>query len=96
MEREGWWVKKIHGSIYQIGLPDLIAIHPVYGTKWIEMKVFPNKLENSQKKLFGEMQRHGAKVYILRGVEDYHLLFEPCNCTAFMVYGHDCFQRKHK
>ncbi len=76
MEARGWWIKKIHGSTYQSGLPDLLCIHSVHGTKWIENKVKKGKLRPSQITTFGEMRAHGCEVYVVENYRQYNRIFE--------------------
>ena len=33
-----WVVMETHGNEYQHGFPDLYAMHPLYGQRWIEVK----------------------------------------------------------
>jgi hypothetical protein len=65
--------------MYQIGWPDLYAIHPVYGHRWIEMKAPDGKLRPSQIKMFTEWSKYKGDVWILRDEKDYDLLFKGSN-----------------
>lgn len=71
MIRDGWYVKKIHGSKYQSGLPDVYAHHLKFGGLWIELKHDKNKLEDSQVHEFALMSKHGARIFVIRDVKEY-------------------------
>lgn len=78
LQYEGWFVQKIHGNEFQSGLPDVYAYHRKYGQRWIELKTKTGRLSQRQITKFAEMNRHGLKVWLLRGPEEYDLLFsEP-------------------
>lgn len=89
MAQLGWLTEKTHGNVFMKGWPDLYAMHPrliLPGTKkpqavsrWIELKREDNVLEPTQKQKFALWTSHGMGIWVLRGVDDYHLLFEPPN-----------------
>jgi len=76
MRTKGWWCKKLHGGKYQSGLPDLVAMHPIYGIKWIETKADGGKLRSSQITMFKMFNQYGQKVFVLESEKDYWKLFE--------------------
>lgn len=67
----GWYVKIIHGSMYQSGFPDLFACHSKYGVKLIEVK---NKdayhFTAAQLDEFPKLVANGASVYVLTSADD--------------------------
>ena len=71
MRCDGWWCKKLHGSIYQSGLPDIVAIHPNYGTRWIETKSATGVLSPEQMLEFSKMHKAGARIALINKIEDY-------------------------
>ena len=75
MRSRGWYTKKLHGGKYQSGLPDLLAIHPIHGIKWIETKAPGEKLRSSQRKEFIIMEKFGQKIFVLEDEKDYLKLF---------------------
>lgn len=75
MEERGWLIKKLHGGKYQSGFPDLVAMHPEHGLRWIETKAPGGKLRPSQRKFFAVMSTHGQLIFVLHSVKDYPLLF---------------------
>lgn len=78
LQQRGWNVEKTHGSQYQSGWPDLYAMHPNYGERWIETKTDSGRIRNSQRIKFTKWRRFGVKVWILRDEKDYEWLFgEP-------------------
>lgn len=88
MEENGWYVKKLHGSIYQSGLPDLLATHKYHGIKLIETKLPKgSKLTQAQIVVFKKLQDHGTGVYILHDERDYKRLFDKPNWTHYAMWG---------
>jgi len=79
MRARGWYVKKIHGSQYQSGLPDLFAAHPKYGSRWIECKWGNNFLSAAQIKEFAAMDKAGVGIWVLRSPDEYDILLKPAN-----------------
>ena len=86
MATKGWFTVKTHGNAFQSGLPDLYAVHRVYGTRWIEMKTPGGTLTPAQRHMFRQLSIYGDKIWILRGIEDYPLLLKPTdNWKIFLV-----------
>lgn len=89
LRSKGWYVVKMHGSMYQAGIPDLYAIHPVFGPRWIELKN-PKKFQftPAQKIVFAELSKHGANIWILTAAteDEYKRLFNPPNWAAFLIH----------
>lgn len=96
---KGWKVHKTHGSMYQVGFPDLRGLHKEYSPKWMECKLMEEgshsvSFTRAQKIVFPEWLTHGDSIWIiahhdLRGnrkalEEQYNLLFKPCNCWNFL------------
>ena len=79
MENRGWCVEKTHGSMYQSGWPDFLCMHSVWGTIWIENKSLTGKLRPSQITKFLAWEKVGAKIFVCRGLKDYHKIFEKPN-----------------
>jgi hypothetical protein len=81
----GWYTKKLHGSKYQSGLPDLLLIHKLYGVKFVEMKQPGEPLRSTQKAVFYDMWSiGGAKIWVLHDEDDYDLLFEEPNWMDYV------------
>jgi len=92
LRAKGWWCKKIHGSEFQSGLPDLYTHHPIHGYRWIEFK-HPNqcRLENgglSQRQIsvFSEMSTFGVGIWVLNKPEQYELLFKVANWKEYCYF----------
>lgn len=78
MEVQGWYIKKLHGSKFQSGLPDLICFHPVYGIRLIETKAPGMKLRDSQRDEFLRITKAGGKIWVCEDEKHYgRLLKEP-------------------
>ena len=71
MLRDGWYVKKTHGSKYQSGLPDVYCSHMRFGVLWIETKVRNNRLEDSQILEFTLMSKAGSRIFVIRHLHEY-------------------------
>lgn len=82
-----WFVKELHGNVYQNGFPDLFAAHAKSGTRWIEVKLpTGSRLEQSQRDTFGEFTKRNIGVWILTDDSDWEFnkLFGPSNWTSFL------------
>jgi hypothetical protein len=65
MKHKGWHIEKTHGSQFQEGFPDLYAMHPMHGQRWIECKVLRGRsihFEESQLRKFPVWIAHGVKI----------------------------------
>ena len=82
MRSLGWLVVKMHGNMYQAGMPDLYAVHPAIGERWIEVKS-PHRTGDwftvAQREVFPKMGANGAPIWVLTSVEELWLLGEPPN-----------------
>lgn len=96
MRERGWSIKKTHGNMYQSGWPDYYAYHRDYGQRWIELKTELGKLEDSQVFQFKDMMNKNVGVWIIRGKEDYNLLFKEANFNHYLTYGVKIFDRMIK
>jgi Holliday junction resolvase len=87
LRQRGWFVKKMHGSIYQAGFPDLFACHSEIGVRLIEVKLpgmVGSRFTRAQIKEFGAISRHGCGIWILTSVVDILKLAEPANWTHYL------------
>lgn len=88
MESRDWLYKKVTGSMYMVGWPDVFAAHREFGVRWIETKrPVTGKLDRDQIRVFSQFQTHGVGIWILTKREDYPLLFEPPNWWKWTVKG---------
>lgn len=84
LRHKGWYVKNLHGSQFQSGMPDLYCTHSKYGPRMVEVKR-PNMKGShftpAQKEVFPKLIANGTPVWILMGDSDYQYakLFKPCN-----------------
>lgn len=84
----GWYCQEMHGNLYQNGVPDIYACHPVYGPRWIEVKIKDKySFTPAQLEKFPLMQAHGAKIWILVGSDKQELdkLFQPANWEKYKL-----------
>lgn len=87
LRQRGWFVKKMHGSIYQAGFPDLFACHKEIGIRLIEVKLpgmIGSKFTKAQIVVFRELTLNGAGVWVLTSVEDILKLAERPNWTHYL------------
>lgn len=88
MRADGWYVKKMHGSKFQSGLPDVLAGHIKHGTVFIELKIPPNTLSLRQQAEFRRMAQGGIRVYLIKSIEDYRsgVLLRAPNWTTSALF----------
>lgn len=68
LEAHGWLVIKTHGNQFQSGLPDLYIAHPMYGTRWVELKTPEGTLTKDQVIVFRKMFEVNVEIYIVWSV----------------------------
>jgi len=79
-----WLVLRMHGNMYQSGIPDLWISHRTYGARWVEIKL-PNmegsKFTPAQLDVFPKICANGSGVWIMTAAthKEYMKLFEPPN-----------------
>lgn len=84
LEMRGWYVKKVHGSMYQSGFPDLYCTHKKHGIRWIEVKL-PNmegsRWTKDQLADFPKLADNGTPIWVLTAATEYEYrkLFGPDN-----------------
>lgn len=70
---KGWHVEKFHGSQFQMGIPDLLAIHPQYSMRWIECKLMDNggniSFTPAQEVKFPIWIAHGVGIWCIAGID---------------------------
>lgn len=79
LRSQQWFVQKMHGNLYQYGVPDLYVAHKSYGTRWVELKN-PGKFAFTPAQLirFKEMNAAGVGIWVVTSeVEVPALLFKP-------------------
>ena len=70
LQLKGWFVVKIHQSLGSYrGIADLYAIKDGRSV-WIEVKTPRGKLSRWQEKFREEIESHGGKYVVARGIED--------------------------
>lgn len=82
----GWYVIKMHGNMFQAGVPDLYATHAKYGSRWIEVKTPKGSFTPAQMDTFPKLAAHGTKIWVLTSSEDSQLdlLFKHHNWFMFL------------
>ncbi len=88
LEAREWYVKVMTGTMYQWGIPDLLACHKKYGIKFIEVKNPESySFTAAQHSEFPKFQAHGVPIYILTAANEanYKRLWEPSNLWKYMT-----------
>lgn len=88
LEEQGWCVRELHGTYQNDGWPDLCAWHPVFGQRWIEVKLPEmkgSKFTTAQLHWFPIMINHGMKLWIITSVDELPLLHKPPNAMRYLV-----------
>lgn len=92
LHERGWFVKILHGSIYQSGMPDLFAAKRQYGQRLIEVKN-PVKFSftPAQVETFPRLLAEGVGIWILGAATEaeYQKLFKPSNVWVYMAKLHN-------
>ena len=85
-ERE-WFVKVIHGSTFQTGMPDLYIAKKKYGSRWVEVKnPKAYRFTAAQLETFPRMAAEGIGIWILTAAteEEYKKLFNYPNWHQYL------------
>lgn len=71
LKARDWAVTETHGSVYQMGLPDLYCMHAHYGERWVEVKN-PVKFAftAAQKQWFPLYASKGARIYVMTAASE--------------------------
>lgn len=98
LEYRGWMVYKLHGNVYQKGLPDLYITHGTYSARWIECKIKGHSFTRAQRIVFPKMISHNVPLYLIEGVDfrgiegkeslqrAYQKLFNEPNLAYYLHY----------
>jgi hypothetical protein len=86
----GWYCLETHGNMYQRGFPDIFACCPMYGIRWIEVKLPDmkgSKFTSAQLVVFAKLKRYGVGVWILTSDSDYEIkkLCGPANWEQYAL-----------
>lgn len=82
-----WFVKVIHGNMYQSGMPDLFATHHDYHIRLIEIKnPVSFSFTPAQTKEFPLLIANGAGVWVLTAAteKEYAKLWQPSNYYQYL------------
>ncbi len=82
LRTRGWHVERLVGFAWQYGLPDLLAVHPKFGLRFIEVKN-PDEytFTRAQRIKFPILDSFGMGIWIITGAtdEEYDKLFGSPN-----------------
>lgn len=82
-----WWVKIMHGNMFQSGVPDLYIAHARYGTRWVEVKnPLAYRFTQPQLEDFRHMSAKNVGIWVLVAAthEEYNKLFLPPNWMMYL------------
>lgn len=82
LRARGWIVERMHGNMYQSGIPDLYCFKKEYGERWIDVKVEGRySFTKAQRIKWPQWEKAGIGIWILTGATqtDYNKLFAPPN-----------------
>jgi len=85
----GWYVKVMHGSVYQAGFPDLFTCHYRYGIRLIEVKD-PNRRGDvftaAQHEEFPKITANGGGIWVMVDAteKEYNKLFDRPNWYQYL------------
>ena len=90
LAKRGWKADKLVGNMHQSGLPDLLACHPNYKTRFIEVKrpgMKGSSFTPAQLREFPAWHRAGMPLYILTAATEgeYMKLFKPPNVMEYLA-----------
>jgi len=83
-----WVVMKTHGNKYQKGFPDLLCLHHIYGSKWVELKILPGAIFTAaQLTSFPRFSEAKVPVYIIKECteKEYKKLHGESNWVSFLA-----------
>ncbi|GMU26169.1 MAG: hypothetical protein AMXMBFR16_10740 [Candidatus Uhrbacteria bacterium] len=83
----GWHIERLTGNAFQSGLPDLLAGHPKYGMRFIEVKQEEGyRFTKQQKWKFPVLMDYGMGIWVLTEAtpEQYDRLFKPPNLWDYL------------
>lgn len=85
LEADGWFVKVLHGDLYQHGFPDLFACKKGHGFRFVEVKN-PNgyRFTAAQYECFPRLMSEGVGVWILTSDSEINRLDDPPNWTDYL------------
>ncbi len=87
LRERGWFVKNMHGNMFQQGIPDLYAVKKRYGPRWIEVKNPKSfSFTPAQWEDFPRMVAEGVGIWIMVAATDveYAKLFQKPNLWIYL------------
>ena len=87
LEARGWHVERLIGNAFQSGLPDLLAFHPKWGYRFVEIKYEEQySFTKAQKRKWPVLEKYGAGIWILTDATqaEYDKLFAPPNWRNYV------------
>lgn len=85
LEADGWFVKVLHGDLYQHGFPDLFACKKGHGWRFVEVKnPVAYRFTAAQYECFPRLMSEGVGVWILTSDSEINKLDSPANWTDYL------------
>jgi hypothetical protein len=86
LENLGWTALNMHGNAFQKGIPDLYCWHDSLKQRWVEVKRKDSyRFTPDQLRVFPMIE--GSGIWIMRGTDEYDVLFGPPNWRKFLKPG---------
>ena len=82
-----WHVERLIGNAFQSGLPDLLAFHKKWGSRFVEIKYANSySFTKAQKQKWPVLERYGVGIWILTAATqtEYDKLFAPPNWRSYV------------
>lgn len=87
LKMRDWYVKVMHGSVYQSGFPDLFITHSKYRMRLVEIKnIEAYSFTAAQMEEFPKIEANGCGIWIMTAAteEEYKKLWRPPNWRMFL------------
>lgn len=87
LRERGWFVKVLHGNLFQSGMPDLFICQRRYGSRFVEIKnPEAYSFTSAQWETFPRLIAEGVGVWILVAATEieYQKLFQKPNLWIYM------------
>lgn len=92
LEARGWFVERLIGNAFQMGVPDLYVYHKKFGARWIDIKnPVSYNYTKSQKWKWPIWEEAGIGVWIIVAAteEEYDKLFKGPNMRDYWKPSYD-------
>jgi len=92
LKDRGWFVERMIGNMFQMGIPDIYCFHKKYGERWIDIKnPVQYEFTKAQKWKWPQWETAGIGIWILVAAsdEEYDKLFKKPNWRQYWKSKYD-------